>query len=102
MSLLVRYTLKSADDHANQIAAMEALVADMKAEGITGTDGLHYTCFSTGEPTEFVGILEFASDAGKQAFLDSQAFATYRETVGPLFANPPQPSEIAEIASTRG
>ncbi len=98
MSLLVRYTLKSADDHAAQIAAMEALVAGLRSEGVSGCD---YTCFSTPEDTEFVGLLEFPDDAGKQAFLSSTAFATYREAVGPTFANPPQTTEIIAIASTR-
>ena len=99
MSLLVRYTLKSADGHAAQIAAMEALVAGLVAEGVAGVD---YSCFSTDDPTQFVGLLEFDTDAGKQVFLESAAFATYRSTVGPTFANPPHTTEIAAIASTRG
>ncbi len=99
MSLLVRYTLKSADGHAAQIAAMQALVAGLTTEGVAG---VHYSCFSTDETTEFVGILEFEDDAGKQAFLNSAAFAAYREQVGPTFANPPQTTEIAAIASTHG
>ena len=98
MSFLVRYTLKSADDHARQSQAMEALVAGLRTERIAG---LNYSCFSTGEPTEFVGILEFTGEDAKQGFLNSAAFATYRETVGPLFANPPQTSDIFGIASTR-
>lgn len=98
MSLLVHYTLKSADDHAAQTAAMTALVDGLRGEGI---DGLNYSCFSTGDPTRFVGVLEFTDDAAKQAFLDSSAFAVYRETVGPTFANPPQTTEITGIASTR-
>jgi len=99
MSLLVRYTLKSADDHAAQTAAMHTLVAGLQASGIAG---LNYSCFATDEPTEFIGVLEFPDDAAKQAFLQSSAFATYRETVGPTFANPPQTTEITAIASTRG
>lgn len=98
MSLLVRYTLKSADGKAAQIDAMKALVAGLGAEGVTG---VHYSCFSTDDPTDFVGLLEFDDDTGKQAFLNSAAFATYRETVGPTFANPPKTTEIAGIASTR-
>lgn len=98
MSLLVRYTLKSADDHGAQARAMQALVAGLKAEGIAGLD---YSCYSTEEPTEFIGILEFPDDTAKQAFLGSQAFAAYRETVGPTFANPPQTTPITAIASTR-
>ena len=98
MSLLVRYTLKSAEDHAAQTAAMQDLVAGLRREGI---QGLNYSCFSTDVPTEFVGVLEFPDDAVKQGFLDSQAFATYRETVGPTFTNPPQTTPIRAIASTR-
>ncbi|MDU8925884.1 hypothetical protein RXV86_00640 [Alisedimentitalea sp. MJ-SS2] len=98
MSLLVRYTLASTDHHDAQTAAMTALVAGLKDEGIVG---LNYSCFSTGSPTEFIGVLEFTDEPTKQAFLASEAFATYRETVGPTFANPPQTSEITAIASTR-
>ena len=98
MSLLVRYTLKSADDHAHQVAAMEALVADLRSEGVAG---VHYSCFTTGEPTVFSGLLEYDDEAGKQAFLASAAFATYREKVGPTFANPPETTEVEAIASTR-
>lgn len=98
MSLLVHYTLKSEHDHDAQVVAMKALVDGLKSEGI---DGLHYSCFSTDDPLRFVGVLEFPSDAAKQEFLNSASFATYRETVGPTFANPPQTTEIAAIASTR-
>ncbi len=99
MSLLVRYTLRSAADHDAQTRAMQALVAGLREEGIPG---LTYSCFSTDRPTEFVGILEFPDDTAKQAFLASAAFATYRDTVGPTFANPPQTTPISAIASTRG
>lgn len=99
MSLLVHYTLISPDDHDAQIAAMEALVAGLRAEG---HGNVTYSCFKTTDPVKFVGILEFEDDAGKQAFLDSPAFATYRETVGPTFANPPETVEIFGIASTFG
>ncbi len=98
MSLLVHYTLKSADDHAAQTQAMEALVTGLKAEGLAGVT---YSCFATDEPTKFVGVLEFGDDAGREAFLASSAFAAYRETVGPTFANPPQTTPITAIASTR-
>ncbi|MCG6903599.1 MAG: hypothetical protein LJE68_13045 [Rhodobacter sp.] len=99
MSLLVRYTLKTADDHAAQTGAMQALVAGLNSENIAG---LNYSCFATDEPTQFIGILEFPDDGVKQAFLDSTAFAAYREIVGPTFANPPQTTPITAIASTRG
>ncbi len=99
MSLLVHYTLKSADGHADQVAAMEALVAGLRNEGVAG---VHYSCFSTDDPTGFVGLMEFDDDTGKQAFLDSAAFASYRKRVGPTFANPPQTTDVTAIASTRG
>ena len=99
MSLLVRYTLKHADDHAHQVQAMEALVAGLKDEGIAGMD---YSCFSTDEATEFIGILELVDDTAKQGFLNSSAFAAYKEKVGPTFAKPPQTTDISLLASTRG
>ncbi len=102
MSLLVHYTLKSADDHAHQETAMTALVADLAAEGATGTDGLQYSCFATDDPVKFIGVFEFDGDAGKQAFLDSAAFATYRAAIGPTLTGPPQTTDLRKIASTRG
>ncbi len=98
MSLLVHYTLKSAEHHDAQIAAMTALVGGLKSENIAG---LQYSCFSTDDPLRFVGVLEFVDEAAKQGFLESKSFATYRDTVGPTFANPPQTTEISAIASTR-
>lgn len=98
MSLLVHYTLKSGNDHIAQTTAMTALVDGLKSEGIAG---LHYSCFSTDDPLKFVGVLEFPDDGTKQAFLNSASFASYKETVGPTFANPPQTTEITAIASTR-
>lgn len=98
MSFLVRYTLKSADGHDAQIAAMKTLVAGLKSEAISG---LNYSCFTTDVPTEFIGVLEFVDDTAKQAFLESASFASYRETVGPTFANPPQTTDITAIFSTR-
>ena len=97
MSLLVHYTLKDAADHDHQVAAMKALVEGLKAEG---AQGVIYSCFTTDDPTRFVGVLEYEDDAGKQVFLDSPAFETYRAVVGPTFANPPQTTEITGIAST--
>ncbi|MGI9388477.1 MAG: hypothetical protein ACR2O1_00335 [Boseongicola sp.] len=98
MSFLVRYTLASADDNANQTEAMDALVAGLKTEGV---DGLHYSCFATDTPTEFLGVLEFVDDDAKQGFLNSAAFAEYKAKVGPTFANPPETSNITSIATTR-
>lgn len=98
MSLLVFYTLKSADHHEAQTTAMTSLVEGLKSENITG---LHYSCFSTDDPLRFIGVLEFPDGATKERFLSSEAFATYRKTVGPTFANPPQTTEITGFASTR-
>ena len=98
MSLLVHYTLKSADGHDAQIEAMKALVAGLTSEGASG---VQYSCFETEDPARFVGLLEFDDEAGKEAFLNSAAFATYRERVGPTFANPPETTEVTAIASTR-
>lgn len=97
MSLLVRYTLKSADDAAHQKTAMAELVKALSREGVAAD----YTAFSTDDPTRFVGILEFRDAAGKDAFLQSTAFAAYKQKVGPTFANPPETTEINLIGSTR-
>ena len=99
MSLLVHYTLKDAGDHAHQVDAMKELVAGLKAAGISG---LNYSCFTTDDPTKFVGVLEFADDAAKAGFLGSDAFEAYKARVGPTFANPPQTVEIEAVSSTRG
>lgn len=98
MSLLVRYTLSSLDHRAEQKAAMKALVSGLKSEGIAG---LTYSCFATDTPTEFIGVLEHTDDAAKQGFLGSKSFAAYRDRVKPIFANPPQTTEISAVASTR-
>lgn len=98
MSLLVRYTLASPEDHDTQISALKALVDDLRAEGIAG---LHYSCFATEDPTRFIGLLEFPDDTVKQRFLESAAFAAYRRTGAEIFANPPEPTPINAIASTR-
>ncbi len=99
MSLLVHYTLNSAEHHDAQTRAMAALVEGLKAEGITGLD---YSCFATEDPLRFVGVLEYVDEDAKRAFLASASFATYRAAVGPTFANPPQSTEIRGIASTKG
>ena len=98
MSLLVHYTLKSEEHHDAQKVSMADLVEGLKSENLTGVD---YSCFATEDPLKFVGVLEFADEVAKQSFLSSAAFAAYREAVGPTFANPPQPTEITSIASTR-
>ena len=98
MSLLVEYTLKQADDHDAQVAAMAGLVAGLKSEQI---GGLNYSCFATEDPLRFIGILEFPDDTTKKAFLNSASFSIYRDKVGPTFTNPPKTTEITSIASTK-
>ena len=98
MSLLVHYTLKSADDHATLVTAMEALVAGLKAEAIPD---LAYQCFTTEDPIKFLGVLQFADETGFKAFQASTAFATYRETVTPILAGPPSTEKLNPIADTR-
>lgn len=97
MSLLVRYTLKSAEDQDRQTAAMEALVSALRAEGVP----VAYSCFATEDPTAFLGVMEFADDAGFQAFQASAAFAAYRAAVTPILTGPPATTRLAAIASTR-
>jgi quinol monooxygenase YgiN len=99
MSLIVHYTLSSPAGHDAQVAAMRELVAGFRAEGVKG---VHYSAYATEAPERFVGILDFADEAGRQAFLASAAFAAYRARVGPTFANPPQTTTVTAIASTRG
>lgn len=99
MSLLVRYTLKDAADHAHQVQAMADLVADLAAEGVTGVD---YACYETEDPLQFIGVMDFADEAGFKAFTGSKAFEAYKARVGPTFANPPRTERMTAIASTRG
>ena len=56
---------------------------------------------TSSHPVEFIGILEFDSDGTKDKFLNSAAFAAYRDQVGPTFANPPATTTINPVASTR-
>ena len=98
MSLLVRYTLKSKDHRKTQNDAMIAMVDGLRAEGIAG---FHYSCFSTGDPLQFLGIMEFPDDETKQQFLTSGTFESYRAALGPILEGPPETSEITSIATTR-
>lgn len=98
MSLLVHQTLRVAADHQSQTNVMLALVQGLKSENIKG---LKYSCFATSEPTKFVGLLEFLDEETKEGYLSFASFATYRDAVGPTFANPAQTTEITSIATTR-
>lgn len=77
---------------------MQGLVSDLRAAGI---GGLNYSCFTTDDPTAFVGVLEYADETARQGFLKSDAFATYRERVKPILAHSPETTDIGGVASTR-
>lgn len=98
MSLLVNYTLKSANDHARVVDAMSELVKGLKAEG---AEAFVYSSFETDQPEKLVGLLEFQTDEGKAAFVGSKAFAAYRETVTPWLTEAPSTTELSAVASTR-
>ncbi len=82
MSLLVHYTLKSEDHHEAQKLAMSNLVEGLKSENLTG---LHYSCFATEDPLQFVGVLEYRNDAEKQAFFVIGGFCRVSGGGGPNF-----------------
>lgn len=98
MSLLVHYKLKSAHDADTQSVAMIKLVEGLKEEAISG---LHYSCFSTDDPTRFIGVLEFPDEPTKDSFLNSDSFESYRAMVGPILAGAPETTELQSLASTR-
>lgn len=98
MSLLVNYTLKSAEDHAHLAEAMSNMVEGLKA---AGAQGFSYSSFETPDPLHFVGLLEFDDDAGKAAFVGSDAFASYQKAVVPWLTAPPTTTELTAVASTR-
>lgn len=97
MSLLVEYSIVEgkADE---QSEALKSFVAALKQMDETA---FNYTSFETDDPTKFIALLEFDDEAGKQAFLDSQAFADYREGTKGRFTNPPATTPIRLVASTR-
>lgn len=97
MSPLVRHTLRSEDDHARQTGTMAPLVAALTCEGVP----VQYSRLATDAPTEFIGVLEYADDTGKQGFLASSAFAACRDMIGPTCATLPQTAELSAIATTR-
>ena len=98
MSLLVRYTLKSAADHDAQADAMKTLIAELKTEC---AGAVTYSAFATSDAAAFVGILEFDDETGKHAFLESKAFEGYRARVTPILTGPPETTDISAIATTR-
>lgn len=97
MSLLVEYTVLDGKAAA-QVEALETFVAGLKQ---LGDDSFNYTAFETDDPTRFIALLEFDDEAGKQRFLDSAAFADYRNGSRDRFPAPPQTTQIRLVASTR-
>ncbi len=96
MSLLVEYHIKE-DGAEAQTRALETLVAELAKEG---TEGFSYTGFATEDPTRFLAIFEFADAAGKARFLESRAFAQYRDTASERMTRPPSTTTIRRIAGT--
>ncbi len=97
MSLLVEYSIVEgkAPEQAN---ALRSLIASL---GKLGDPGFDYTAFETDDPTRFIAVLEFEDDAAKQRFLDSEAFAIYREGTKGRFTGPPATTPLKLVASTR-
>ena len=97
MSLLVEYSLQDGKSDA-QKEALDKLVSGLKQ---TGTDGFSYTAYETDDPNKYIAVFEFDDDAGKQRFLDSAAFAEYRDSAKERFTGPPSTTTIRKVASTR-
>ncbi|MEM7299598.1 MAG: antibiotic biosynthesis monooxygenase [Pseudomonadota bacterium] len=97
MSLLVEYSVNDGMAQA-QIDALKVFVEGLKA---IGDEGFDYTAFETDDPTKFIAVLEFDDDAAKQRFLDSSAFAEYRDGSEDRFPGPPSTTTIRLVASTR-
>ncbi|MGI9464264.1 MAG: putative quinol monooxygenase [Aestuariivirgaceae bacterium] len=97
MGLLVEYNVKEGEAAA-QVDALHSFVAALKA---IDDGGYHYTAFETDDPTKFIAVFEFDDDAAKQRFLDSAAFADYRDGAKDRFVSPPNTTPIRFVASTR-
>ncbi|SDF42269.1 putative quinol monooxygenase [Limimaricola pyoseonensis] len=97
MGLLVEYSLKEGQSDAQE-RALRDLVAGLREEG---TEGFSYTGYATDDPARFIGLFEFEDDAAKQRFLDSRAFAAYRDGAKARFTAPPGSTPIRRVASTR-
>lgn len=97
MSLLVEYSIEDGKA-SEQIDALKAFVAALRQ---LGDAGFNYTAYKTDDPTKFVAVFDFDNDAAKQRFLNSQAFASYREGSRGRFTSPPSTTDITLVASTR-
>ena len=97
MSLLVEYSLMEGKSGA-QIKALKTLISGLKSMGDAGFD---YTAFETDDPTKFIALLEFDSDEAKQRFLNSAAFAEYRDGAKERFTGPPSTTSLKLVDTTR-
>ena len=97
MSLLVEYSLLEGNSAA-QVEALNLLVSELK---VLGDQGFDYTAYESDDPTKFFAVLEFDSDEAKQRFLDSDAFAKYRDGSKERFTGPPGTKQIQLVATTR-
>ena len=96
MSLLVEYHLKDNQSDA-QIEALKTFTEGLKSEGC---DGFSYTAYATEDPTRFIAVFDFEDDAGKSRFLNSNAFAAYRDGATARFTGPPSTTPLTKVAST--
>ena len=96
MGLLVEYALKEGQADAQE-AALKTFVAGLKAEGV---EGYSYSSYATDDPARFIGVFLFDDEAGRRRFLDSAAFAAYRDGAAARFTGPPSTTPIRPVAST--
>lgn len=97
MSLLVEYSIV-AGKAPEQIDALKSFVAALRELGDNGFD---YTSYETDDPTKFIAVFDFDDDMAKDRFLNSQAFATYRDGTKGRFTGPPSTTNLNLVASTR-
>jgi hypothetical protein len=97
MSLLVEYSLQEGKA-GEQVDALKKFTAGLKALGDSGFD---YTAYETDDPKKFIAVLDFDDEDAKQRFLDSAAFADYRDGAKGRFTGPPSTTQIRLVASTR-
>ena len=97
MSLLVEYKLLEGKAGA-QIEALHLFVSNLKTMSDAGFD---YSAYETDDPTKFIAVFDFDDDDAKQRFLDSAAFAQYRDGAKTRFVGPPSTTAIKLVASTR-
>ena len=97
MALLVEYSITEGKA-AEQVDALQSFVKALKT---LNDDSFGYSAYATDDPTKFIAVLDFDDDAAKQRFLDSQAFADYRDGTKGRFVAPPATTNLSFVASTR-